>query len=248
MKLLAQIQVGQNDIESKTSSMSAEAPSLDKLDQILEQLKEASLQRSVQAHQQTDSVRYLNELNSWLEAFVSGGTAQIQVVAAGVEKLCQQLGCSGEKGHNVLAEIRQLIVDSQAINDQTALLQASIDNLATLISSGSPGFNPQSFAGLIDQQRQEQEDLLRAVAAELTNEIRGERLRFVDAMKEATAINVQMHVEELKKELAHQVRADLLTYYANQKQPGPPPTRMAYSTGPAPRALRMPNPGYGAYA
>lgn len=27
--------------------------------------------------------------------------------------------------------------------------------------------------------------------AELTNEIRGERLRFVEAMKEATAINVQ---------------------------------------------------------
>ena len=28
-------------------------------------------------------------------------------------------------------------------------------------------------------------------SSELTNEIRGERLRFVDAMKEATEINVQ---------------------------------------------------------
>ena len=33
--------------------------------------------------------------------------------------------------------------------------------------------------------------LYRHFPAELTNEIRGERLRFVEAMKEATAINVQ---------------------------------------------------------
>jgi len=56
----------------------------------------------------------------------------------------------------------------------------------------------------------------------LTNEIRGERLRFVDAMKEATEINVQSrlqlldnrdnrankplaHVEQFKKELTREV-------------------------------------------
>ncbi|KAJ7262221.1 hypothetical protein B0H12DRAFT_1231263 [Mycena haematopus] len=239
MKLLAQIESWRS-IETETLLKSAEAPRLDKLDQILEQLKEDGLQRSVQAHQQTDS---------WLEAFVSGGTAQIQVVAAGVDNISRQLGSSGEKGGNVLAEIRQLIVDGQA-NDQTAVLRASINNLAALISSESPSFIPQSIAGLIDQQRQEQEGLLRALATELTNEIRGERLRFVDAMKEATAINVQMHVEELKKELAHQVRADLFAYYSNQSQPGLPPTRIAsYSTTGRPHAtLRMPNSGFGAYA
>ncbi|KAF8210186.1 hypothetical protein K438DRAFT_1809137 [Mycena galopus ATCC 62051] len=230
MKLLAQIQACRSDIESDILSKSAEATShstLDKLDQILELLKEDGLQRSAQAHQQTDSVRYLNELNSWLEAFVSGGTAQIQAVAAGVEKLCQQSGCSRENGTHILAEIRQLIADGQA-NDQTAVLRASINNLAVLLSSESPSFAPLSIAGLIDQQRQEQEGLLRALATELSNEIRGERLRFVDAMKEATAINVQMHVEELKKELARQVRADLFAYYSKQKQPGPPPPRAAY--------------------
>lgn len=65
----------------------------------------------------------------------------------------------------------------------------------------------ESVAGLIDRQRQDHEQLLRGVAIgaflrthdigrahviiELSNEIRGERLRFVEAMKEATAINVQ---------------------------------------------------------
>ncbi|KAJ6609873.1 hypothetical protein B0H10DRAFT_2062839 [Mycena sp. CBHHK59/15] len=36
-------------------------------------------------------------------------------------------------------------------------------------------------------------------------------------MKEATAINVQTHVEQLKKELAREVRADLFAFYSKQK-------------------------------
>ena len=66
-----------------------------------------------------------------------------------------------------------------------------------------------SVLEIINRQRHEQEQMLRALSTgrypalnarcshrrhfptELTNEIRGERLRFVEAMKEATAINVQ---------------------------------------------------------
>lgn len=61
---------------------------------------------------------------------------------------------------------------------------------------------------IIERQKQEQEATFRGIAAgesfrwvdrlhvlthisELSNDIRGERLRFVEAMKEATAINVQ---------------------------------------------------------
>jgi hypothetical protein len=102
-----------------------------------------------------------------LEAFVSGGTAQIQVIATGVDKLCQQSGC---------------LRDGQATH-QTAVLQASINNLAALISSESQSFSAdcfqqfvqcasllrylaaQSIARLIEQQRQEQEGLLRALTA-----------------------------------------------------------------------------------
>lgn len=59
-------------------------------------------------------------------------------------------------------------------------------------------------------------------SAEISDEIKGERLRFVEAMKEATAINVQskyhmisqhtymtkfyvVHVEQFKKELSREV-------------------------------------------
>ncbi|KAJ7680278.1 hypothetical protein DFH06DRAFT_409718 [Mycena polygramma] len=263
MKLLAQIQACQWDPEHSSKSVDARPDcDSDKLNRILELFKEDSLQRSVQTQQQTDSVRYLNELNSWLEAFVSGGTAQIGVVAAGVNRLCQELGL--EKDQTILAEMRQLIVDGQA-KDQTKVLQASINNLAALIASESRTLAPHSIASLVDQQRQDQETLFRALTTELSNEIRGERLRFVDAMKEATAINVQMHVEELKRELAREVRADLFEYYSKQRQPGvvsvrarrsgtflivrQPPTRPMHvsQTGMAPPPCALPNVRYGVY-
>jgi len=96
----------------------------------------------------------------------------------------------------------------------------------------------ESITGLIERQRHDQERMLRTLAADLSNDIRGERLRFVEAMKEATAINVQIHVEEFKKELTREVLlmtqevsrlqrerqgleqkiADLFAFYAKQKQ------------------------------
>jgi len=95
-----------------------------------------------------------------------------------------------------------------------------------------------SVLEIINRQRHEQEQMLRALSTELTNEIRGERLRFVEAMKEATAINVQAHVEHFKAELSREVAAmtqdvrrlhqekqvieqqiaDLFGFYSKQKQ------------------------------
>ena len=43
---------------------------------------------------------------------------------------------------------------------------------------------------LLDRQRQDNEILLRALATDLTSEIRGERIRFVEAMQQATSVNV----------------------------------------------------------
>ncbi|KAJ7462243.1 hypothetical protein B0H11DRAFT_2054741 [Mycena galericulata] len=260
MTLLAEIQTYQMKTESKTvptsASRSIEAPEKcdlsEKLNNILEILQEETVQRSMQTHQQTDIVRYLNELNSWLEAFVSGGTAQIGVVAAGVEKLCQDLGSSDENPSggrsSIIPDIRQLVSDGQGREQNAAALQLSVNSLAALIGSESRNnFSAQSIVNLIDQQRQDQEGLLRALAAELSEEIRGERLRFVDAMKEATAINVQMHVEQLKTELAREVRADLFAFYSKQKPHGVsrPMYAQQPTTAPPPRAL--PNAQYAVY-
>jgi hypothetical protein len=47
--------------------------------------------------------------------------------------------------------------------------------------------------------------LLRGIAENLSADIRGERIRFVDAMKDATSVNVTAHLEEFKRELSKEV-------------------------------------------
>ncbi|KAI0821687.1 hypothetical protein BC628DRAFT_1422497 [Trametes gibbosa] len=228
------------------------------LAEVLVLLKDAEEQRVTQMEQQTDSIRYLNELNSWLEAFVKHGTSQIESVAVGVQQLCQELGplqelqdaqADGEaapKG-NLLSDIRRLLVEHQEREENAATLHSSVNGLVFTVqedmrrnAEARNMLTTESVVGMIDRQRQDQERMLRALATELSNDIRGERLRFVEAMKEATAINVQIHVEEFKKELTREVMlmtqdvtrlqrerqgleqqiADLFAFYAKQKQAG----------------------------
>jgi hypothetical protein len=42
-------------------------------------------------------------------------------------------------------------------------------------------------------------------SSELSADIRGERLRFVEAMQSATTVNVQLHIDEFKQQLAKEV-------------------------------------------
>ncbi|KAK0461321.1 uncharacterized protein EV420DRAFT_1669391 [Desarmillaria tabescens] len=175
---------------------------------IQELLREEGNQRALQGQQQTDSVRYLNELNSWLESFVTNGASQIQAVHGAVEQIRHILGCDVE-GDQDPGSLFKLMQD---IRTCTNTLQTSIDNLAGFANSRN--------------------------TFKLSNEIKGERLRFVDAMKEATEINVQTHVEEFKKELKREVHgmtqeigrlyrerqtmenqiAELFAFYTKQKQ------------------------------
>ncbi|KAF8070690.1 hypothetical protein FPV67DRAFT_1488366 [Lyophyllum atratum] len=202
----------------KSSSTADPAKIEDMLTKVLALLEKDASQQALQAQQQSDSVRYLNELNSWLEAFVNNGT-------------------SVEGGPTVVAEIRQLALDMAARDHRSVALQASVDGLLAMLHEQSAASNVASIATLIDRQRQDHEWLLRAFTTEIASEIKGERLRFVDAMKEATAINVQIHVEQFKKELKreviemteeverlHQDRqamqnqiADLFAFYTKQK-------------------------------
>jgi len=76
-----------------------------------------------------------------------------------------------------------------------------------MLMDGGMWIESQAIAGFIDRQRHEQEALFRAFTNEISGEIKGERLRFVEAMKEATAINVQIHVEQFKQELSREVMA-----------------------------------------
>ncbi|KAF6760319.1 hypothetical protein DFP72DRAFT_102701 [Ephemerocybe angulata] len=163
--------------------------------------------REQQLLQQADSVRYLNELNTWLEAFVNSGSSHIQGLAASVDMLCADLGGTGAGAATLLGDVRQLVLGMKARDQSMASLQAAVNDLVVSVGSemGRVGGDSNALAQMIETQKREQESMLKVFTDEISDEIKGERLRFVEAMREATAINVQMHVEELKKEMGKEV-------------------------------------------
>ncbi|THH10651.1 hypothetical protein EW145_g1181 [Phellinidium pouzarii] len=197
-----------------------------KLAEILTLLRSDGEQKRLHADKQAESVRYLHELNTWLESFVNNGTTQIQSVAQGVERLCRELSPQtdelvqehpgdigtlesvGQNPRYLRSMLNDLIAAMKTSDEKSSVLQTLVSEvLETNKESRAENkkINMEAVIGMIDQHRQEQEVMLRGIATELSNDIRGERMRFVDAMKEATAINVQVHVEEFKKELSKEV-------------------------------------------
>ncbi|KAG7098844.1 hypothetical protein E1B28_000747 [Marasmius oreades] len=197
-------------VSQRVESPSSSAPLMQpEVAEILKILKEEETHRMAQTQQQADSVRYLNELNIWLEAFVNNGTSHIHGMSASLKRLCDGLGLyadGSDQGKNLIASVHQLVQDTRVREQHAATLQETVNSIAIhLNSSVGHIVSPQTLAQLMDKHRQEHEVLLKTLTEELSQEIRGERLRFVEAMKEATAINVHMHVEEFKKELKREV-------------------------------------------
>ncbi|PPQ68030.1 hypothetical protein CVT25_014491 [Psilocybe cyanescens] len=177
----------------------ADASFHENLTKILDLVQEDGNKQVLLAQQQADSVRYLNELNAWLEAFVNNGTSQIQGISANIDRLCNEIGAGPVKPgapaarSNLVNDIRQLVEGMKARDQNFAALQAAVHSLLEVltVSQTQKGADSQAIAGLMDRQRHAQEVMFRAFTNEISGEIKGERLRFVDAMKEATAINVQ---------------------------------------------------------
>ncbi|KAF9649853.1 hypothetical protein BDM02DRAFT_1731692 [Thelephora ganbajun] len=217
------------------------------LQDIMKILVETRDQQATQNDRQADSARYLNELNSWLDKFVKDGTSKIDTVAAAVTQFSRGVSPGVDQFGNptgtLFDGLQTLLAESRARDLTIHALQASVNTLFAAInerlpSGGTNGtLTTEAVENLFDKQRQEQEQVLRAVAADLSDDIKGERLRFIEAMKEATAINIQNHVEEFKRQLTREVMvmtgevgrlqkerqaleqqiADLFTFYAKQK-------------------------------
>ncbi|KAL1695600.1 hypothetical protein GGG16DRAFT_45009 [Schizophyllum commune] len=150
---------------------------------------------------QGDSVRYLNDLNTWLEGFVTDGTAKIEGMAVNVATISAVFGAQGQ-GQNPLDEMRQLAEEMRARDQNMAALHEAVGRLVGELGGQGGGVNQ-----VLEMQRQNQEVLVRSLASEITKEIRDERLRFVDAMQEATSLNVTAQVEDFKQQMSKEVRA-----------------------------------------
>ncbi|KAB5593308.1 hypothetical protein CTheo_3226 [Ceratobasidium theobromae] len=191
-------------------------------DELLAALRQDAEHRTAQAQQTAELVRYSNELNAWLEKFVMNASMQMDGVGAGIGALRRDLGL----GPLVLAE-EQTYLDppqSSVLQDLRGMFAEQVktaSEIATSLNALLVAFNEEQTRNaearqnlatdavlkMIDVQRQEQERLLKQLAMDLSSDIRGERIRFVEAMSQATSMNVQLHVEEFKKQLTHEVLA-----------------------------------------
>ncbi|EUC58716.1 hypothetical protein RSOL_273310 [Rhizoctonia solani AG-3 Rhs1AP] len=183
---------------------------------LLNALKEDVEHRTTQAQQTAELVRYSN-----VEKFVANASTQMDSVGTGLGALRRDLGLDPppltdgqsmdispqgviqefrtmfeeqvKSAADIAASLNALLV---AFNEEQAHNAQARENLAT-----------DSVLKMIEVQRQEQERLLKQLSSDLSSDIRGERIRFVEAMVQATSMNVQLHVEEFKKQLTHEVLA-----------------------------------------
>ncbi|WVW85409.1 hypothetical protein I302_107447 [Kwoniella bestiolae CBS 10118] len=198
---------------------------------LVTELKDA---RTLQTQQTTDIARYLNELNSWLEKFVLNSSTELSTLS---KRLNILVGSSaddtsssstlGEGGSStspsgggqpglpdLVADMHSMMSEQKRRNDSEGLVGQRLDALLGMMGeererAAGQQNTVEQVVGILERQRQDNELLLRAVATDLTAEIRGERMRFIEAMQQATSVNVSMHVEEFKKLLSTEVNRSM---------------------------------------
>ncbi|TRM69525.1 hypothetical protein BD626DRAFT_13674 [Schizophyllum amplum] len=173
------------------------------LSQIVSLLRVDSEKRDGQARCDADTVRYLSDLNTWLSSFVNSGSLQIQTMSAEVAKLSAQLVGDPAQPQGPLVEMRQLAAEMRARDQDLSALHEAVGRLVGDLHAQGGG----AMAQILEGQRQNQEVLVRGLASQISKEIRDERLRFVDAMQEATSLNVTAQVEDFKRQMTREVRA-----------------------------------------
>jgi hypothetical protein len=125
----------------------------------------------------------------------------------------------GEPGEDqaptgLVADIHTLLSEQNQQVNISAIQAQRLDQLLGYMGADRERHSQQQ--GMIEQilsaatqQREDTANLLSAVAVDLTNEIKGERVRFIDSMRDATTMNMQIHVDEFKKALTTETQRSL---------------------------------------
>ncbi|KAI0036933.1 hypothetical protein K488DRAFT_81673 [Vararia minispora EC-137] len=202
------------DVKGKLSAAMQQA--LEKLDiigggpdnaEIMAFLRDDQAQRTAQVEQQADNARYLNELNGWLDTFARNNAAHVESISEAVQRLCHELDVGtitkdgvldGSEPPTLLASLRHLIVQGQAREQESEDLRQALGQVIALLNEDMRlnaemrnAYTSGSVQRLMDGQRQELEQMVQTLETRLSEEIRGSRLRFIEAMKEATEISIQ---------------------------------------------------------
>ncbi|KAG8938243.1 hypothetical protein FRC00_000408 [Tulasnella sp. 408] len=158
------------------------------MSKLLEHLKE----------ERTDQEKYFTDLNSWLQSNATQTSSQYHVISTTLQQVAQALaplasetssqdvsdipGADTErqtKG-NVLQEIRHALLENNTRNRANDNFLAAANHLI----------------GAANAERQN---------LKITQEIRGQKHSFVDAMEKATALNVEGQLRELKVQISSQL-------------------------------------------
>ncbi|ORX38343.1 hypothetical protein BD324DRAFT_350015 [Kockovaella imperatae] len=185
---------------------------------LVKELKEA---RTLQTQQTTDIARYLNELNTWLEKFVQNSAVELSSMSNRLDTLVGSKDDANDPNApsktslpDLVSEIHNMLADQRKRNEEEGPVGQRLDGLLTMMGqererqAGQQGMVEEVLT-ILARQRNDNEMLLRALANDLTSEIRGERIRFVEAMQQATTMNVTRHVEEFKKTLSAEVQKSI---------------------------------------
>ncbi|RXK42339.1 hypothetical protein M231_00329 [Tremella mesenterica] len=188
--------------------------------EVLSVVKELKDGRVLHSQQTTDIARYLNELNTWLEGFVKNSSSELTAMNKRLHILVgpDEPPAEGQPVEpalpDLVADMHVMLTDQKRRNEAEGLVGQRLDALlGMMVEEKERQMGHQNVVenvvAVLERQRSENEMLLRALATDLTTEIRGERIRFVEAMQQATSVNVQLHVEEFKKVLSAEVHRSM---------------------------------------
>nr|KAG8837971.1 hypothetical protein FRC18_007059 [Serendipita sp. 400] len=182
-----------------------------KITEILSIVTEERDQHMKTAEQFEDSIRYLNELNTWMEAFVTKTAGHEELLHAILSTLEKLTGAAEEikKDEESTENRKESASEAESKNNTLIELKAALGDFTKALNDFKNEHATTNILSTIEKNRAEQEALLRHIAGELSADIRGDRLRFVEAMREATTINVSIHLDEFKRRLSEEVSAML---------------------------------------
>lgn len=166
----------------------------DQVAEMVELLRKGEVQDANHTTHQADVSRYLAELNGWMKSFSEVSLFHTNTALVKLDHLGGELGVR-----------RPEDAPSNENTPSTGILNEIRESLEVLKARERHEFTPDLFMKLLENQRQEQEAMLRTLASDLSNEIKTERLSFVDAMSRATSFDIQAHLDQFKHELTKEV-------------------------------------------
>ncbi|ODN83587.1 hypothetical protein L202_01699 [Cryptococcus amylolentus CBS 6039] len=191
---------------------------LKQMDEAMDMLKGLNEAKDSQKIQAADMGKYLGELNAWLEKFVTGSSGHLQQMSGRLDTLFgpepDQAGDAPTGLPALIADMHKMLVDQQGRNEAEGYMGQRLDSLVSMMGHDQERQAVQEAATgqilhVLEKQRQDHEILLRAIATDLTEEIRGEKMKFLESMQKATTVNVMMHIEEFKRLLNVEVNKSM---------------------------------------